>query len=158
MYATVTTRESHIEDSGFVVALDTSQGIEWTTDFDAPVTGLAVGSNRVFVRFSGSVAALDRAAGTVDWRLDVDGGPDHGLALAGNRLVYGGDFSIIEVDPENGEKRWIREYDATDFSPVIVGDSVVALGQQRSKREGVLVLLDAAGNRKTGRPSRVVMR
>jgi outer membrane protein assembly factor BamB len=147
IYATLTTRSSDVPDGGVVVAIDPSDGVAWSSELDSPATGLTVGPERVFVR-SDAIVALAVADGAVDWRVETRGGPAHGMAFDGGRLVFGGYFSVVAVDAADGSKRWRWDAEATDFSPVVAGDAIVALGSDRSAGTGRLVLLDTGGERR----------
>lgn len=145
VYASITTRDSDVPDGGAVVALNPDDGVQWRASFDDPVTGLTASHDRTFVRHSGGLLAVERETGAVDWRVETEGGPDHGMALANDTLVVGGYYALIAVDPASGDRRWKREYEATDFSPVVAGDVVVASGPNWSTGKGSLVVLDGAG-------------
>lgn len=145
IYAAITTRDSDVPDGGAVVSLNPDDGVQWRVSIDDPATGLTAGHDLIFVRHSGGLLAVEQQAGTTAWRLETDGGPDHGMALADDTLVIGGYYALIAVNPENGDRRWKREYEATDFSPVVADDVVVATGPNWSSEEGSLVVLDGSG-------------
>lgn len=84
--------------------------------------GVAVGCG------DGSVAYFD-VSGTPEWRTDVGGFVDGGLAIGHRTLLAQSGSTLFALDPDDGGYRWrVNLGDTSASPPIVVGDTVYVGG------------------------------
>jgi outer membrane protein assembly factor BamB len=109
--------------------------LAWSVDFGAPVSYPLVADGRVFVTAGtwnldlppGSVAALDRATGTMLWGPLALGNEPYAAYDRGVLFVDTFDGAVFAVDAANGQTKWsVQLYPPrTLTSPPVAADGVV---------------------------------
>lgn len=117
---------------GTVYARDQATGDQaWSQSFSGSIEQAkpAVDSDHVYVATTdGMVHALNRTTGTSEWAFSTDSGIRSSPALAGEKVVFGGDNgTVYALWRQNGSVAWSHETEQTatiDSHPSIDGGSV----------------------------------
>lgn len=141
--------------SGVLVCWDAATGKElWKRTFDKkfpktwPLYGVAtsplVHDGRVIVwaggNNKGALLALDAGTGDEKWSLPIDGpayaSPVVADVAGTSQLLTQSQNYLVAVDPKSGKELWKQKfttgYDQNSVTPVVVGDTVINSGYQRS--------------------------
>lgn len=131
------------EAGGRLVALDLGTGAQrWVAEVGGAVRSLALDDSVVYAATaSGRIAAFRLADATPLWSVEIGALPTAGLALSGQKLVFGtADRRVCALDGRTGDLLWHFATEGVVSSAPAAATSVVYVGGS----EGFLYALDLA--------------